>query len=895
MIEFRAFGGLELRRRSGPVLEGALAQPKRCALLAYLAIARPRGFHHRETLLPLFWPELDGTRARRALRQSVHFLRRALGSEIVVSRGPDHLGVDERFCWCDVPAFEAAIAAGNHLEAVTLYRGELLPGLFVAGSAEFDQWLESERTRLRLLAAQAAGVLADEAEAAGDAMAAVRWSQRAAALLPHDEPLHRRLLHALQHAGDGAGALEAYHAFARWLADEYELAPSEETRFLAEAIRARPALGRREVTRPPAAAPPLLPGALPGPVSPPVGPRQRRRRTWYAAMLATAAVCTVGFLALREVESDDGSATFAVLPFAATGPDSLFWSEAAVHLLSLNLDGLGGLRRGDMRQVLRTNWEAGARPGIDESLRLAARAGAGYVLTGSVLSNQVTTWITVEVWDARTRRKLGSAVAHGPRDQPAALFDRLTEATVTHTPLLSEATDLPRANLAAVSTQSVEALRAWVAGERHFRRSRFIDAYREYTRAAEADSLFALAHLRRWQAAAFGNLPYTEPWPMTAARHRGRLPARDAAIVDALTRPASNTTFAPLERLVGRYPDDAELLFQLADRYYHERWGGDDRFRGAFARVIQLDPSFTPAYSHLIEDALTSNDRRAAERLLAALHRVDPAAAEEYSLARRLLWSGAARRLALAALDTAGTAVLQRTLRVLERGPDPALRLRVAYALTHSRHPPATRGLGHGTAVDGHFAAGRLSAAAEAFRRAEPRGAGARTVLTHYLFWRRAGVPVDTALVDSAAALVAAGRLTASPRYLLGAHAAARGRPAELAAQLEALERPPPEPEPDLYRQANLLTARAVRAVAAYEAGDFAAAAAALEQVLQAPGVWAMDERIVVLWHVEAARYLLDAGRPEAALSLLELLAPLPATASDAIRALHEHARNAAR
>jgi len=42
-----------------------LAQPKRVALLAYLAAATPRRLHRRDSLLALFWPELDQEHAAR--------------------------------------------------------------------------------------------------------------------------------------------------------------------------------------------------------------------------------------------------------------------------------------------------------------------------------------------------------------------------------------------------------------------------------------------------------------------------------------------------------------------------------------------------------------------------------------------------------------------------------------------------------------------------------------------------------------------------------------------------------------------------------------------------------------------------------------------------------------
>jgi serine/threonine-protein kinase len=67
MIEFRLLGSLDLTGPEG-TLRSVLAQPKRVALLAYLAVATPNGFHCRDKLLGLFWPESDQERGRGALR-----------------------------------------------------------------------------------------------------------------------------------------------------------------------------------------------------------------------------------------------------------------------------------------------------------------------------------------------------------------------------------------------------------------------------------------------------------------------------------------------------------------------------------------------------------------------------------------------------------------------------------------------------------------------------------------------------------------------------------------------------------------------------------------------------------------------------------------------------------
>jgi DNA-binding SARP family transcriptional activator len=87
MIEFRLLGTLRLTDAEGREVKSLLTRSRRLALLAYLAAATPRDFHRRDTLLALFWPELDQEHARAALRQALHVVRAALGTEAVVNAG----------------------------------------------------------------------------------------------------------------------------------------------------------------------------------------------------------------------------------------------------------------------------------------------------------------------------------------------------------------------------------------------------------------------------------------------------------------------------------------------------------------------------------------------------------------------------------------------------------------------------------------------------------------------------------------------------------------------------------------------------------------------------------------------------------------------------------------
>jgi DNA-binding SARP family transcriptional activator/dipeptidyl aminopeptidase/acylaminoacyl peptidase len=237
VIEFRTLGTLDLRAADGRELHSLLAQPKRIALLAYLCIAHPRGFHRRDTLLGLFWPDADQEHARTSLRKSLHLLRRALGDDAIVSRGDEEVAVDFQRVSCDVAVFEESIKAERPAEALELYRGDLLAGFFIDEAPEFEHWLHSERTRMRASAARTSLTLSDQLEDSGDFADAITWARRSLELSDTDEHALRRVIELQYRAGDRAGAIKAYDTFVRRLAAEYQTEPSLELSSLIERIR----------------------------------------------------------------------------------------------------------------------------------------------------------------------------------------------------------------------------------------------------------------------------------------------------------------------------------------------------------------------------------------------------------------------------------------------------------------------------------------------------------------------------------------------------------------------------------------------------------------------------------------------------------------------------------
>ena len=146
-------GGVGVQFDSGQTvpLQGRKAQ----ALLAYLALQRGQA-QPRDKLAALLWPEAPHERARHNLRQLLLVVRQAIPPtslrEIGEAVALDAAGLD-----VDVTEFERLAVSdtpGALAQATILYQGDLLAGIGQQ-SAAFEEWLLSERERLRELALEA--------------------------------------------------------------------------------------------------------------------------------------------------------------------------------------------------------------------------------------------------------------------------------------------------------------------------------------------------------------------------------------------------------------------------------------------------------------------------------------------------------------------------------------------------------------------------------------------------------------------------------------------------------------------------------------------------------------------------------------------------------------------
>lgn len=127
-------------------MSSLVSQPRHLALLCYLALARPRGLHSRDTIIALLWPRADERSGRRALRNALYTLRQRLGDGAIVSIGNQLIGLNDALVSCDAHDLEKGTGFSRWMGTEP---PEPLLGLHVRGSAPFEEWMDRERRRLR--------------------------------------------------------------------------------------------------------------------------------------------------------------------------------------------------------------------------------------------------------------------------------------------------------------------------------------------------------------------------------------------------------------------------------------------------------------------------------------------------------------------------------------------------------------------------------------------------------------------------------------------------------------------------------------------------------------------------------------------------------------------------
>jgi DNA-binding SARP family transcriptional activator len=205
-----------------------LPRPGEQRLLAFLAV---RTKADRALVAGTLWPEVSDRHAMGSLRTALWRIRR-LTPPLVDCEG--ELLVLEPSVSTDLSRLTAAIDSATSGRAESLdrlldLRGDLLPGWY-------DDWVLSERARLRQLWLHAVEFAASLRLSAGDCLAALRGAVALVAADPCRESAHRLLIRVHQAEGNNQAAINQLDSCLALLTED-GVPPSSHLRQLADALR----------------------------------------------------------------------------------------------------------------------------------------------------------------------------------------------------------------------------------------------------------------------------------------------------------------------------------------------------------------------------------------------------------------------------------------------------------------------------------------------------------------------------------------------------------------------------------------------------------------------------------------------------------------------------------
>ena len=238
-LSITLLGGFTVMRGDTVVPPTAWRLRKGADLVKLLCLA-PEHRLHREQVMDALWPDKDPAAASNNLYQALHSARNALGREAGdgwLDLRDGVLSLDSgRHLQIDVEAFEdaAARALGGEpdlfLEALALYRGELLP------SDRYEEWSVERREVLAATRRQLLGEWVAVLDARGRLDEALAGARELLADDPADEATHRVLMRLEARRGNRSAALRAFEALRTRLRADLEVEPSAETLELHRAI-----------------------------------------------------------------------------------------------------------------------------------------------------------------------------------------------------------------------------------------------------------------------------------------------------------------------------------------------------------------------------------------------------------------------------------------------------------------------------------------------------------------------------------------------------------------------------------------------------------------------------------------------------------------------------------
>ena len=334
------------------------------------------------------------------------------------------------------------------------------------------------------------------------------------------------------------------------------------------------------------------------------------RRRWPALVLAAAVVLSSGLAFWRYRSRSSGSKApstvhLAVLPFRYSGSDAYrYLGEGMVNLLSAKLDHAGELRTVDPRAIAGlAAREAVLDPQAGRSV--AERLHSQRFVLGTIVEVGGRLQIDAALYET-TGRPEPTVTANALGDVTKA-FDLVDELAIGLLAGEGRALSGTSPRVAAVTTSSLPALKAYLDGESAFQNGDFGASVEAFRKAVALDADFALAWYRLSIALEWLGTPQElhKQAAEQAYRHADRLTERDRRLLEAsrVWREGANQEAKRLYgAIVHDHPDEIEGWYQLGEVLFHRNGlysASLSESRPAFERVLSYEPDHFAALVHL--------------------------------------------------------------------------------------------------------------------------------------------------------------------------------------------------------------------------------------------------------------------------------------------------------
>jgi tetratricopeptide (TPR) repeat protein/TolB-like protein/predicted Ser/Thr protein kinase len=238
---------------------------------------------------------------------------------------------------------------------------------------------------------------------------------------------------------------------------------------------------------------------------------------------------------------------------------------------------------------------------IDRSVatQVATRAGARWMLLGSILQTEPQVLLTSQLVDVESGKVLASQRITGePAEKIFPIVDRFAVGLKRDLSLPAEARKEPETNVAEMTTNSPEAYRYFLDGRNFHLKFYNTEARASYRKAIELDSTFALPYVL---LAVLETGAEQKHLVDQALRYSNRASAGERFLIGGVAAFVSDdypTALKEMEKFAASRPDDKTGPWWLGLIYYNGLGQPDLAIR-EFSRAIEIDPLFKPAYNFL--------------------------------------------------------------------------------------------------------------------------------------------------------------------------------------------------------------------------------------------------------------------------------------------------------